>query len=246
MLLIDKPKWRTSFDVVKKLKQSYPRKTKIGHSWTLDPMATGLLLIAVWPDTKKLQALTALDKTYVATIDFSRKTDTRDMDHRRRHTQGKVMWDNIIFDPANIVDTRPDLSGVASDYGFVTALNIVQAPSKDALCTYIDTLVGIHDIDLTPFSAKKVDGKKLYEYAREWNPIFKKTPMNVISYELLEYSFPVVKIKFHVGSGTYIRSLAHVIGAYFWLGGILTQLRRTAIGEWKVDDAQSVEEIWTL
>lgn len=82
LLAVDKPHGISSFWAINKLKRLYPKGTKIWHSGTLDPFATGLMLIGVWPDTKKLTELTWLDKTYLATIDFSQDSDTRDLQYR--------------------------------------------------------------------------------------------------------------------------------------------------------------------
>ncbi len=81
-LAVDKPKGISSFDVIRILKRQFPKKTKIGHSGTLDPMATGLLIIAVDKDTKRLGEFLWADKTYIATIDLSKKSDTRDAEYR--------------------------------------------------------------------------------------------------------------------------------------------------------------------
>jgi len=241
ILYIDKPKDWTSFDVINKLKSKYPRKTKIWHSGTLDPMATGMLLIAVWKDTKSLSEYVWLDKTYETVIDFSKKTDTWDLQYRRWHTQGKVLGDNIVFAPSDIVDTRPGDPWTAQTYGFVNKEIVVSAPNLEDIDAYMKTLIWVHDIPLTPFSAKKVKGKKLYEYAREWKPIFKDVPMEIISYEILQYKFPRIHIRLQVWSGTYVRSIWHLIGSHFGLGWVLSQLNRTAI--WEYTDMVSIDEI---
>ena len=86
LLAVDKPKWMSSFDVIRALKRELQEK-KIWHSGTLDPMATGLLLIWTDKDTKQLQHLTWLDKEYITTIDFSKTSDTRDMDYREEYEE---------------------------------------------------------------------------------------------------------------------------------------------------------------
>ena len=86
LLAVDKPKWISSFDVIRALKRELWEK-KMWHSGTLDPMATGLLLIGTWKDTKQLHDLTWLDKTYITNIDFSKMSDTRDMDYREKYEE---------------------------------------------------------------------------------------------------------------------------------------------------------------
>jgi tRNA pseudouridine55 synthase len=91
-------------------------------------------------------------------------------------------------------------------------------------------------LPLTPFSAKKVNGKKLYEYAREWKPIFLTVPMTLYGYEILDYSFPLLKISLRVGTGTYIRSIAHRLGISCGWDALVTSLVRTSIAEYFLSD----------
>lgn len=198
-LLIDKPSWYTSFDMIHKIKKLFPKKTKIGHAGTLDPMATWLLLIAIWKDTKRLKEFVWLDKTYIATIDFSKTSDTWDMEYRKEFEQ---------LDIKNL-----------------------PVPSIDQIVEILDSKLWVSQWPLTPFSAKKVRGKKLYEYARSGEPIFMDMDMELLSYEILEYDFPILKIRLHVGSGTYIRSIAYWLGKQIWAWGILVALHRNNI--WK-------------
>ncbi len=206
LVLVDKPTWFTSFDVVKKLKKLYAWE-KIGHAWTLDPLATGLLLVAIGKDTKKIDQLVGLDKVYQATIDFSQDSDTWDTDFRSTHQIFPLEGDGILKE-----------------------WTLVPAPSLTLIEEKLKTIIWTHLLPLTPFSAKKRKGKKLYEYAREGEPIFIDSPMEVIDFTIIDYSFPLLTLQLHVGSGTYIRSIAHRLGSQFGLGGILTALHRSAIG----------------
>ncbi len=207
-LLIDKPTWFTSFDLIRKIKKLCPRKTKIGHAWTLDPLATWLMIIAIGKDTKRLKEFVWLDKEYIATIDFSQKSDTWDTDYWKYIEQLDLTWK---------IESGE-----------------LQIPSRGDIEKKLLNKLWVSQRPLTPFSAKKVKWKKLYEYAREWNPIFVDTDMELLDFEILEYEFPVCKIRLHVWSGTYIRSIAHWIGEQFWVGGILTGLRRTKVGKWEL------------
>jgi len=199
IIYIEKPKGITSYDLIHKLKKLYPRKTKIGHAWTLDPMATGLMIVAVGKDTKRLQEFVWLDKTYTATIDFSKKSDTWDMDH----------WE--YFEQLDI-----------------EALSL---PTEQDIHNILSAKLWASQRPLTPFSAKKVKGKKLYEYAREWSPIFIDINMELIDFQIINWTAPVLELQLHVWSGTYIRSIAHWLGEQFWCGGILTALHRSKVGE---------------
>jgi len=198
-LLIHKPKWYTSFDVIHKIKKFFPKKTKIGHAGTLDPMATWLLIIAIDKDTKRLSEFVWLDKEYIATIDFSKTSDTWDMDYRKEFGQLDTAW--------------------------------LEAPHLQDLQWTLDQKLWVSQRPLTPFSAKKVRGKKLYEYARAWEPIFIDCDMELLWYKILDYNFPLLQIQLHVWSGTYIRSIAHWLWLQMWLGGVLTSLHRSKIGK---------------
>ncbi len=222
ILLINKPSGITSHDAISAVKKSLrqpqrdalsedeksagikPPKIKIGHAGTLDPMASGLMIAATDKDTKLLHSLTGSDKTYETTIDFSRRSDTRDLDYR------KVLES---IDPT-IYEEIPPLSQI-----------------EDILAT----LIGTPQLPLTPFSAKKVDGKKLYEYAREWKPIFLTVPMTIYGYKILDYAFPLLKVQLHVGSGTYIRSIGHRLGTQIGWDAILISLKRISISEYSLD-----------
>lgn len=222
LLLIDKPSGITSHDAISAVKKHLrqptrdmisedekiawkkPPKIKIWHAGTLDPLATGLILAATDADTKLLSSLTGADKSYRAMIDFSRASDTWDIDY----------WKEIrTLDPT-------------------TYENI---PSLKELEELLNSLLGTPSLPLTPFSAKKVDGKKLYEYAREWNPIFLTVPMSVIGYNIVSYNFPFLEIDFLVWSGTYMRSIAHRVGTQLGGDALLTALRRTSIAEYTLD-----------
>ena len=97
LIAVDKPLWISSFDIIRVLKRELSEK-KIWHSWTLDPMATGLLLIWTWNDTKKLNDLIWLDKSYETIINFSKKSDTWDMGYRKYYEEIDVAWKNILLE----------------------------------------------------------------------------------------------------------------------------------------------------
>ncbi len=107
LILADKPTWMSSYDVIRRLKRLFPKGTKIWHAGTLDPLATWVMLIGVWPDTKRLTSLTGLDKTYEVLIDLSRVSDTRDRDARE-------MIESVTIDPwavPGIIERIPGLLG---------------------------------------------------------------------------------------------------------------------------------------
>jgi len=209
--LVNKPKNYTSHDIVDKFKFFYYWE-KIGHSWTLDPMATWLLIIAVWRDsTKHLWKLLGMDKTYVTEIDFSILTDTWDMDFYDTKIEYKVLE-----------------NGIEKDWKFI------KAPSLEQIKKELDKLIPEAELPLTMFSAKKKDGKKLYELAREGIDLKLKQKMKINSYEILEYNFPKLKLRLNVWSGTYIRSIGYWLGQQLGLGWTLTMLHRESIGPFKM------------
>ncbi len=211
LVIVEKPQGYTSFDLVKKIKRLYAWE-KIGHAWTLDPLATGVMLVAIGKDTKKIQQLVWLDKMYITTIDFSKKSDTRDSDYRKYFEEFPYSPQDVIMDGS-----------------------LISAPSQQEIEKHLTSIIWTHILPLTPFSAKKRKGKKLYEYAREGNPVCIDIPMEVISYEILKYDFPFLELKIEVGSWTYIRSIAHRLGEQFHLWGILIALKRTSVGSYTLD-----------
>ena len=211
LIAVDKPNWISSFDVIRVLKREL-REKKIWHSWTLDPMATWLMLIWTWDDTKRLNDLIWLDKSYETIIDFSKKSDTRDMGYRDYYEEINVEWKDI---------------------------------STDDIKWKLNSLIPEYELPLTPFSAKKKDWKKLYDLARKWEQIIENTVMKTYGYEVLDYNFPELRLRLDVWSWTYIRSIWHWLWEQFWLGGILTMLRRIRVGEYELSKI-NLDKEWTF
>lgn len=195
IIIIDKPVWVTSFDIVRKVKRLFFWE-KVWHGGTLDPNASGLLVVAIGKDTKKLHDMLHWDKEYITTIDFSIKSDT---------------WD---IDSENIESIK-----------LKNSIKISQI--KDIL----DSFVWDVQMQVPYYSAKKINWKKMYESARKWEYIEKYEIMKIYSYNILDYSFPKIKIQIKVGWGTYIRSIAYELGKKLWVGWVLSDLRRTKV--WK-------------
>lgn len=216
-LLIDKPLSWTSFDVVNKLRYGIKRhlnvkKIKVGHAGTLDPLATGLVIICSGKNTKKIEQYMGQKKVYTGSITLGGTTPSYDLE--TEITLGK----------------NPEF-----------ALEQIQEKANDFLGTIMQT---------PPiFSAKKIDGKKAYELARQGKEVvMKKNPVEVSEFKILDAkkSKHIIKgldCNFTVtcSKGTYIRSLAFDLGESLGCGGFLSSLRRTQIGEFKVIDAISPE-----
>ncbi len=223
ILYMDKPLGRTSFDLVKKIR-GIIKERKVGHAWTLDPYASGVMIIASWVDTKKIPEYVWMDKTYHATIDFSLFTDTRDLQYWARQTQ-HLVWEH------------------EGDKFLLKGHIHVPAPSLQKIQEKLDAIIWDTHLPLTPFSAKKYNGKKLYTYARSGNPIFITMPMTVHKYRIVEYNFPLLRLELDVGSWTYIRSIAHRLWTQFWLGWTLIQLRRTSVGNVDIEQCLTLQTL---
>ncbi|MRI01882.1 tRNA pseudouridine(55) synthase TruB [Kriegella sp. EG-1] len=208
LLLIDKPLGWSSFQAVNKLKWSIRKKydlkkIKIGHAGTLDPLATGLLLICTGKFTKKINELQGQTKEYTGTITLGSTTPSYDLETE--------------------VDKTFSLENITEELIFKA----------------VESFIG--EIEQTPpiFSALKKDGKRLYEYAREGIEVkIKKRQVTVLEYEITEIRLPEVKFRIVCSKGTYIRSLAHDLGVVLKCGGHLSELRRTKIGVYHVNNAQ--------
>jgi tRNA pseudouridine55 synthase len=204
LILVDKPEGISSFDVIRWLRKELGIK-KMGHAGTLDPMATGLLIIGVGPGTKKLHELTGLPKVYEAEILLGMKTDTADV-------------------TGTVVETKP-----------------VENISATHVRKVLESLIGELLLQVPLYSAIKQKGKPLYQYAREGKSVtVPKSLMVVTEAKFLNFENGVIRVSFNVGSGTYIRSLAEEIGLRLGTVATLKSLRRTSIGQFKVEEARSI------
>lgn len=210
VILIDKPLEWTSFDVVKKIRNIIQIK-KVGHAGTLDPLATGLLILCTGKKTKSIDSYMAEEKEYTGTFTIGQTTPTFDLES----------------EPTKAVDTSQ-----------ITQEALDQA--RDQFVGTIEQLPPMH-------SAIKVGGKRLYELARKGETIERKTRSVTISeFELTKIDLPIISFKVVCSKGTYIRSLANDFGEALGVGGHLSSLRRTRIGEYHVDNAYNLEELVTL
>ncbi len=223
-LAVDKPARITSFDVIRIFRKYFPHK-KIGHGWTLDPMATGLMILALDDDTKHLTEIIGKDKSYIATIDFSKSTDTWDMEIRKDIKNYELR----IKDGKKI--------GLEMENG------TVEAPTLNEIERKLQKLIPEYELPLPAFSAKKRAGKRSYHDARTGNIIEENKVMKTNSYEIINYNFPLLQVKIDVGSWTYIRSIAYRLGKELGLGWTLIQLRRTRIGDIGIDQLPNWEEL---
>ena len=232
-ILINKPAGWTSFDVVgfirKKARIEHPenKKIKVGHAGTLDPFATGLLIVGVGREsTKRLDEFKGMPKTYITTIQLGAVSDTYDIDGVIIPTVAPTVILSKAKDPLNS-EREGILRFTQNDIEKV--LKLFTGPQKQ----------------IPPmFSAKKINGKKLYELARQGITIERK-PSDIEIYEinLLEYTWPILKIEVKCSAGTYIRSLANDIGQKLGVGAYCSALTRTAIGDYKLENALSPDDV---
>lgn len=206
VLLIDKPFRWTSFDVVRKVRNML-RIKKVGHAGTLDPLATGLLIVCTGKFTKKINEYMAQEKEYTGTITLGSVTPTYDLESE---PQDFKQYDHILLEDINhFIDSK--FTG-----------SILQTPP-------------IH-------SAIKKDGKRAYELARRGDEI-KLEPRRVTihSFEITKMELPFLDFKVVCSTGTYIRSLAHDLGETLGSGAHLSNLCRTRIGAFKLEDAFTMD-----
>lgn len=209
IVCIDKPEGFTSFDVVAKLRGVYETK-KIGHTGTLDPMATGVLCVCVGKATKAVELLTAHDKTYRTTLLLGKSTDTGDV-------TGQVI------DEADV--------------------NLAEDKVVEAIMSF----VGEYDQVPPMYSAKKVDGRKLCDLAREGRVVDRK-PVRITISDIVIESIKLPEVTFSVScsSGTYIRVLCEDIGRKLGVPATMSYLRRTRLGNFDLENTFSFEELGAL
>ena len=212
ILYIDKPLHWTSFDAVKRVRSIMSRrlkikKIKVGHAGTLDPLATGVMIVCTGKATKRIDELQAHTKEYVATIALGATTPSYDLE-----TEIDATYPTEHITRETVEEVLKKFTG-----------RIEQVPPA--------------------FSACKIDGKRAYKMARKGKEVELKAKILVIDeIELLEYSQQSIVVRVVCSKGTYIRALARDIGAALNSGGHLTALRRTRVGDVKVEECLTVEQ----
>ncbi len=205
IILINKPAEMSSFGVVarvrRQLSQHYGRKMKVGHTGTLDPFATGLMILVVGKECKNAQQYSKLDKTYEATIVLGETSSTGD-------PEGEIVK--------------------ASDK------KVAQAEIETEIEQFRGTITQIPPA----FSAIKVGGQRAYKLAREGKKVdIPERQVTIHSLDVINYEYPYLKIKTHVSSGTYIRTLAQDVGEKLGTGAYCSELRRITVGKYDIKDA---------
>jgi len=206
VLLIDKSLEWTSFDVIRKIRNIIKIK-KVGHAGTLDPLATGLLIVSTGKFTKKINEYMAQEKEYTGTITLGAVTPTYDLES----------------EPVNFMS----LDGISED--------LIRATTKQFTGEILQT-PPIH-------SAIKQKGKPVYLLARKGiDVILEPRKITIKEFEITNIEMPVISFRVVCTTGTYIRSLANDFGNALGCGGYLSKLRRTRIGNFKVEDATNMDD----
>lgn len=214
ILLIDKPPGMTSFGVVARLRRVLSKqegkKVKVGHTGTLDPFATGLMIIVTGRMCRRAMEFTKLDKWYEAEIILGTESTTGDPEGELSRISGK----------------RPDKSEIKQVLQKFTG-KIEQTPPA--------------------FSAVKVNGRRAYQLARAGKKVdIPKRTITIYALELIGYDYPVLKLRTHVSSGTYVRSLAADIGKELKTGAYCQNLRRIKIADYDVKNARVLADFGIL
>jgi tRNA pseudouridine55 synthase len=213
ILLIDKPKGITSFDVIRRLRRELNIR-KMGHGGTLDPLATGLMIIGIEKGTKKLSDYLKLDKEYIAEIRVGERRSTGDLE------------------------------------GIILEEKAVESLDESEVRKILSEMQGTLTLPVSAYSAIKKDGVPFYKRARKaekTGEVVEDVPlrdMRVFEAELQTHACAegrcVLTVRFFVGSGTYIRSLAEELGKKLGYPATLQNLRRTKIGDFKIEDARTL------
>lgn len=242
IMLVDKPAGISSFGVVARVRRKLSeeagyveikgkdgivrkkrKKVKVGHTGTLDPFATGLLILLIGRGTKRANEFLKLDKEYIAKIKLGEISDTGDVEG------------NIVSYQSS--DSIVDLAD-KQDY---SDLRNIEIPSRERVEEVVKSFVGEIEQRVPNYSAVKINGQRAYKLAREGKQVeMPVRKVKIYGIGILDYQWPYLEIKCEVSSGTYIRALGEDIGKKLKVGGYLTELRRTKIDKYSVDDAAEI------
>ncbi len=212
ILIFDKPAHWTSFDLVNKIRIMIRaafglRKIKVGHAGTLDPLATGLMIICTGPSTRRIEEFMGFEKEYTATIELGATTPSFDLE-------------------TEIDDHFP-----------------VNHITEEMVTEMLKKFTG-EQLQVPPlFSAKFIDGKRAYKFARKGQDIeLEPVKVNIREIELLSFSQSRISIRMVCGKGTYIRAFARDLGKSLNSGAYISELRRTATGPYRIEEAMDLEK----
>jgi tRNA pseudouridine55 synthase len=270
VILVDKPAGITSFGVVARVRRKITeearaagwtgKRFRVGHTGTLDPFATGLMIILTGKETKNAGKYSKLDKVYEATIKLGATSTTGDPEGEITLLQDRVLQaSSLQIHPPSLRCSRTKSKENSFSFwrgggrGEADAQRgnpcdeknwIATSPSASRSDEIEGTLKKFTGkITQTPpiYSAIKINGERAYKLARKGEmPKMPSRQVEIYDLKLLEYDYPILKIRAHVSSGTYIRTLAEDIGKELGTGAYTAELRRTKIADYDVKDAEKI------
>lgn len=249
IILIDKPAGLTSFGVVARVRRKLSdqagtvfikgkdgvvrekrKKVKVGHTGTLDPFATGLLILLTGKGTKHANDFLKLDKEYITTVRLGATSDTGD-------PEGDITTVAKI-DPGKPHELEVNWLDGKTRY--------MPAPTLEDIEHVVYSFVGEIEQRVPNYSAVKINGERAYKLARAGQAVeMPVRKVKIYELEILDYQWPELTLRCKVSSGTYIRALGEDIGNVLGVGGYLTALRRTEVGGYRVEDAMTLEQFAT-
>ncbi len=272
ILLVDKPAGMSSFGVVARVRRKLSeeagffeikgkdgtwrkkrKKVKVGHTGTLDPFATGLLILLVGKETKRANEFLKLDKEYVATLRLGMVSTTGDIEGDLSSFSDTVnnpsFRDAAFSQPAVAGESHLFLgrslrNGLKKEDFSQPSRKELSPPSGDEVREVLGRFQGEILQTVPQYSAVKINGQRAYKLAREGKNVeMPRRKVKIYEIEILRYGWPELEIRCRVSSGTYIRALGEDIGEALGVGAYLTALRRTEVGEYRVEEAKTLEEI---
>lgn len=267
ILLIDKPAGISSFGVVSQVRRKLSeragyidvkgkdgvvrqkrKKVKVGHTGTLDPFATGLLILLAGKGTKRAGEFLKLDKEYIATIKLGEVSSTGD-----REGEKTAIVDSVMSTDASLALCTSSMACSAAsvsayDFGLngfsEDEVKMIPVPTMEDVEKVVNDFIGEIEQRVPNFSAVKINGQRAYKLAREGKMVeMPVRKVKIYEIEILRYEWPELEIRCQVSSGTYIRTLGEDIGKALGVGGYLTALRRTQVGKYRIEDAVKVEDV---
>ena len=259
ILLVDKPAGLSSFAVVARIRRvlteqvraraisqglTPPKRAKVGHAGTLDPFATGLLICLLGSGTRRAQEFLKLDKKYEATICLGKTSSTGDIEGEVTAFCPPQSREKMSYAGECHRHSRQEYTFSRSQVGNQSDKKVVTSPPPAIVKEVIGSFKGEILQKVPAYSAVKIGGRRAYDLARKGIEVEMPTrKVQIYDISVVSYEWPYLKIACHVSSGTYIRALGEDIGAKLGVGGYLTELRRTQIGEYKVSEAVKLGEL---
>ena len=214
ILSLDKPLGFSSMKAVAIVRRR-AGGARTGHAGTLDPLATGVLVLALGKCTRQIESLMATEKRYLTTIDMTAFTTTDDVEGERNE---------VVLGTPGARDAAPARAEIEALLAERFAGTVMQRPPA--------------------FSAMKVGGRRAYALARKGEtPELAPRPVTIHSITVTDYAWPLLSLDIHCGKGTYVRSIARELGQALGTGGHCTMIRRTAVGAFTIDRAVSMDAL---